>query len=62
MIDYPKDAAQVRDLIREMLTTQVDHGSGMDTGGGFGTADLWVKFGGKEYFVSVKSTSEAADK
>lgn len=53
-IDYPEDAAQVRDLIREMLSSQVDEGSGMDTGGGFGQADLWVMFGGVEYFVTVK--------
>ena len=53
-IDYPEGAAQVRDLIRDMLKSQVDQGSSMDTGGGFGEADLWVSFGGTEYFVSVK--------
>lgn len=58
-LDYPADAAQVRDLIREMLKSQVDHGSSMDTGGGLGSADLWVSFGGVEYYVCVKPTRKA---
>lgn len=53
-INYPKDAAQVRDLIREMLRSQVDQGSSMDTGGGFGGADLWASFGGTEFIICVK--------
>lgn len=50
---YPEGAAQVRDLIREYLKSQVDEGSSMDTGGGCGGADLWVKFGGVEYVIHV---------
>ena len=56
-LNYPIGAAQVRDLIKAMIGTQVDHGSSMDTGGGFGQADLWVKFGGVEYLVLVKGPS-----
>jgi hypothetical protein len=52
-LDYPLDAEHVRNLIRDMLRSQVDHGSSMDTGGGFGSADLFVTFDGKEYAVSV---------
>lgn len=58
-IDYPEGAAQVRDLIGQMLKSQVDQGSSMDTGGGFGAADLWVSFGGTEYYVSVKISKPA---
>jgi hypothetical protein len=53
-LDYPGDAAQVRDLIREYLKPQVDHGSSMDGGGGLGSADLWLTLGGVEYIVTVK--------
>lgn len=54
-LNYPQDAAAVRDLIREMLRTQVDHGSSMDGGGGFGSVQLWVSFGGREYVITVKA-------
>jgi hypothetical protein len=53
-LDYPGDAAQVRDLIRDLLCSQADQGSGMDTGGGMGSADLCVKLGGVEYIVTVQ--------
>lgn len=53
-IDYPHDAAQVRDLIRDMLKSQADHGSSMDTGGGLGSADLWMSFGGQEFYINVR--------
>lgn len=53
-LDYPKGAAQVRDLIREMIKSQTDQGSSMDTGGGMGSADLWASFDGTEYYISVK--------
>ena len=52
--DYPHGAAQVRDLIKEMIQSQVDFNSPMDTGGGMGQADLWLKFGGRQYFISVE--------
>ena len=54
-LNYPKDAAQVRDLIRELMSSQVDHDTSMDTGGGMGQADLWLTVGGVEYTVSVKA-------
>lgn len=58
-LNYPEDAMQVRNLIREMLSSQVDEGSNMDTGGGFGSADLWLTFGGKEFVVTVSPTKPA---
>lgn len=53
-LDYPKDAGSVRDMIKQMMVSQVDHGSSMDTGGGQGAADLWLSLGGVEYLVTVK--------
>lgn len=56
-LNYPMGAASVRDEIRSVLrNTIVDHGSAMDGGGGFGSADLWIWVGGKEYLVTVKPT------
>lgn len=60
-LKYPEDAAQVRDLIRQMLRSQVDHGSSMDSGGGGGQADLWVMFGGREFVASVSPTHKIAE-
>lgn len=53
-LNYPHDAEQVRDLIRDMLSSQADHGSSMDTGGGMGCADLWMTFGGREFYIAVR--------
>lgn len=58
-LNYPGDAAQVRNLIREMLRSQVDEGSSMDGGGGFGAADLWATFGGQEFIITVKPTKNS---
>ncbi len=55
-MDYPKDVAQVRNQILEMMASQVDQGSAMDTGGGFGSADVWMWFGGIEYVVTIKAS------
>ena len=52
----PNDPCQVRDLVRDVLQPHVDHQSSMDTGGGFGCADLWIWVGGREYLVTVKSS------
>ena len=52
-MDYPIGAAQVRDLIGEMMDSHCDVGEARDTGGGCGTADIWLRIGGMEYPVSV---------
>ena len=52
-MDYPTDAAQVRTLIGEMMDAHCDVGESRDTGGGCGTADIWLRIGGMEYAVSV---------
>lgn len=58
-MDAPQDALQIRDLIRDMLASQADHESSMDTGGGFGEADLWMSFGGTEYHITVRPRPKA---
>lgn len=58
-LDYPEDACQVRNLIREMMRSQVDEGSSMDGGGGFGCADLWMTIGGHKFIVTVKPITKA---
>ena len=61
-LNYPGDAAQVRDLIKDQMQTQVDFGSAMDTGGGMGSADLWLVIDGAEYLVNVKPCGQSASK
>jgi hypothetical protein len=47
--------ATFRDELRQVLrATLADEGTGMDTGGGDGQADLWVTCGGVEFFITVK--------
>jgi len=54
-LNYPRDAASVRDTIKELIRSQIDHNTSMDTGGGMGQADLWASFGGQEYMITVRS-------
>lgn len=56
-IDYPLDAASLRDEISDLLQTVRDHGTVSDTGGGMGQADLWVTVQGVEYFVTVRKSN-----
>lgn len=60
-MNYPQDALQVRDLIADLLRSQADHGSAMDTGGGLGSADLWVWIGGREFYVSVQPRAQGGE-
>ena len=59
-MDCPRDAVQVRDQIRDAMRTQVDHNSARDTGGGLGSADVWLWFGGVEYVVTVKPSGNTS--
>ena len=61
-LNYPGNAAQVRDLIADQMRTQVDFGSAMDTGGGMGSADLWLSIDGAEYLVNVLRCGPSASK
>ena len=58
---YPRDAGMLRDEIRDYLRKAVaDEGSSMDTGGGMGSADLWVVIDGREYFISIKGPRQVS--
>lgn len=56
-LDYPRDAAGLRDEISELLNSVRDHGTSSDTGGGMAQADLWVTVQGIEYFITVKKSN-----
>jgi hypothetical protein len=42
------------DELEAFLRTIIDEGTYIDSGGGFGQADLWPRIGGKEFLVTVK--------
>ncbi len=42
------------DAMRSWLETMKDDGTEIDSGGGLGSRDFWVKIDGVEYFVSVR--------
>lgn len=48
--------------IREFLKSVVDEGTNIDSGGGDGTADLWPKVGGVEYFISIRRSNKQTGK
>ena len=67
-----KRAAQVQDLVpehwdkgplglvhelRQMLFSVADEGTGIDSGGGDGSADLWVTIQGVEYFITARRSN-----
>lgn len=54
-LDYPPDAAKVRDMIAERMR-DVDPDAGSESGGGMGCADLWLTVDGIEYAISVSAT------
>lgn len=43
--------------IRQFLKTIADEGTGIDSGGCDGCADLWVKVGGVEYYVTIRKSN-----
>ena len=45
------------------LDSKADHGTSIDSGGGFGCRDLWVTVGGRNFFISVtdKGPSKSAE-
>lgn len=57
MVEQPPapNAMALGHMMREWLANCVaDAGTGVDSGGGFGCYDLWVKMDGKEMFISIK--------
>ncbi len=49
-------ALMIREELRPMLKAIADEGSGMDSGGGMGSADLWFWVGGVEYAINIRPT------
>lgn len=50
-----KDCQAVGYMMRDWLQAVIaDAGTHVDTGGGMGQFDLWVKVGGKEIYISLK--------
>jgi hypothetical protein len=45
--------------IREFLQSIKDEGTAIDSGGGLGSADLWVKIQGDEYYISISKRPKA---
>jgi hypothetical protein len=51
----PADCMALGHMMRDWLKAVVaDPGTSVDTGGGFGCYDLWVKMGGKEVYIQIK--------
>lgn len=47
--------------LRQMLNAIKDEGTNIDSGAGFGGADLWVKVQGVEYSIHVEPTAKAKE-
>lgn len=43
--------------IRAFLMSVKDEGTGIDSGGGDGDADLWVKVQGVEYYINIRKSN-----
>lgn len=53
------DCMAVGHMMRDWLEAAVaDAGTKIDTGGGLGGYDLWVKVGGKELFITIKESDQ----
>lgn len=44
--------------IRQLLKSVADEGTGIDSGGGDGCADLWVTIGGVEYHLAIERSKK----
>lgn len=49
-----RNAVNLADYIKGHLESVKDEGSHIDTGGGMGERDMWVKVEGREFLVTVK--------
>lgn len=50
------------ELIQNYCETIKDENTEIDTGGGFGNRDLWVKYAGGEYFISITDNKRTTPK
>ena len=54
------DLLAFREELRGLLESIKDEGTSIDSGGGMGGVDLWVKVGGKEFYLHM-SESKTGD-
>ncbi len=54
---WAKSTTDVRDKLRDLLTTVKDGATPIDSGGGVGGTHLWVTIGGVEYFIEIKRSN-----
>jgi hypothetical protein len=53
--DWNKGPISLAHELRQMLKGIVDEGTGIDSGGGDGIADLWPVIGGVEYHIQISA-------
>ena len=55
--EWDKTALVFVDELRKALDHLKDQGTSIDTGGGDGCADLWIKVGGVEFYLTVRKSN-----
>lgn len=55
--DWDQRPAGLASEIRSFLDSLKDEGTAIDSGGGDGSADLWVTVQGVEYFINVRKSN-----
>jgi hypothetical protein len=59
---WDRSAATLASEIRDFLKNIKDEGTNIDSGGGDGSADLWVTVGGVEYFINIAKSGNQLEK
>lgn len=58
--NWDKGPMSLAHEIRNLLKPVVDEGTGIDSGGGDGMADLWATVDGVEYYIAIKRSKAAS--
>lgn len=61
-VDWDRKPFGLASEIRSFLSSVKDEGTGIDSGGGDGTGDLWVTVQGIEYFITVRKSNNQLKK
>jgi len=56
-LGWRTDHFEIAGLLRALLKSLIDDGTGMDSGGGADAADLWFTVCGVEYFLTVRRSN-----
>lgn len=54
---FDTDNLGIVSVLRALLNSVKDEGTGIDTGGGRDSADLWVTIANCEYFITVRKSN-----